>query len=273
MKSTAATSVLLLSLLIFITLTLVIGASFLKSGAFLSTLPRAETIDNVTENTYSLPLCPLNLSVYVNELLGNGKEAALVIDDEDADVSLWGLSDTRHMVSGSGRAAIAFNRGQLARYAMYASELAFVPFPEADEVYPEGAATNLKLYYDSSQYDVVKKEIKLCTTRETGQWLCEADTNGNLDIISGIKLGCNMDLDLGWVVKKRRIAVQNDATIMNTVPAKFKTCDLNDDSACNTIDLLIVIESYGRRGNNIEGDINNDSRVDALDYTLVIDQL
>ena len=273
MKPTATTSVLLLSMLIFIILVLVAGVSFLRSGNFLSTNPRAQNQENITSNTFSLPQCPLRINIHVKEATEDGEEILLQMSDVREDDVQWGFVDALHTSTGD-RKAISFNHDTYVQYSMYASELSFVPFPEVDEVYEEGSNTFVRFLYNQNNFDILRKEVIRCNSTESEQWLCKPDLQENLDTISGITLKCNMDLDLGWVVLRKSETVQNTSSFSKNRKAVFKTCDLNDDSACNTIDLLIVLESYGKRGSDTSvADLNNDSRVDALDYTIVFDQV
>jgi hypothetical protein len=55
--------------------------------------------------------------------------------------------------------------------------------------------------------------------------------------------------------------------------AKKGDWDLNHDNACNTFDLFIVLDTYGEQGPGLVGDLNNDNKVNALDYTLITSQI
>ena len=226
----------------------------------------------VTSNTYSAALCPLNTSIYVDEITQDGSEVPFDFSQhKDTDVKEWGFADEIHLLTDP-KSRIPFNQDSKALYKSTSGELSFINVAGPEDVYPEEKQTYLQLIYDKNAYEIMRKEVKECSRHGSDEWLCLGETTpgtqgDELDTHYGIKLKCNMDLSVGWVIKAKNKPTTDLAT---SKPVIGLECDINLDNVCNSIDLFDVIEAYGTTGQYSPADINRDFRVDARDYSVVM---
>lgn len=228
-------------------------------------------------NTSPQSLCSMNISAYVKEINENGDEVPLnFASHPELHQSLWGIFDSRR----SSSAPIPFNQDSLAQYQVFTTDRSFVPFPDDNEIYDKGELASATLAFERNAYDLVRKEVKKCSTNKSNDWLCStADAQKDTTLtetIPNLRMDCGVQLEFGWVVKPARPYSSSDQSFAGkqenakTPEAINKAADINGDQAFNTLDLLAVITSYAQRGNELEADVNKDSVVNALDYTIVV---
>ena len=196
--------------------------------------------------------CPINATYYIKEIDEKGQEIPLNLDNyPESDPRAWTITDGQNV-----DVPLYFNQLPLLRYALDV---------EATNTNRKGDVTFLKLTYPTDQFRIVKNEILTCASPQNPH-LCtapQAESADELDVIGGITLDCNMTLEAGWVVQKI-LSVKSQ-----TIIPLLADCDLNNDGACNTFDLFLVIDDYGKEARQLIGDLNHDGRVNALDYTLL----
>lgn len=241
-------------------------------GTSLST--RAQRITSSPQS-----LCSMNISAYVREINEEGNEVPLDFNQHpELHQSLWGIFDSRR----SSSAPIPFNQNSLAQYQVFTTDRSFVPFPDDNEIYDKGEFASATLAFERNKYNLIRKEIKTCSMNKSQEWLC-TEANDKKDTlltetVSNLRMDCGVKLEFGWVVKpinpsSNSSSTQNFATNNNnsdTAVAINKAADINGDEAFNTLDLLAIIANYAKRGDDIEADVNHDSVVNALDYTIVV---
>lgn len=256
--------VVLITALIIASCGIILGVLLLYSPRSLSLLSQAAE--------QKAPLCPINATLYVKELDAQGREIPLSVDNHAAiDVLSWHITDGQN----PNAQPLYFNQLPVLHYRLTSKVLTFSSLPRTSDIYQKGDVTFLKLGYQSDLFRVVKKEIFTCSSPKdpnlctSGMTYDSVDTATNdLDILNGISLDCNMTLEAGWVVQKI-LSTEARATSQAMAPPSLSDCDLNNDSACNTFDLFIVIDDYGKEGAKLTGDLNKDGKVNALDYTLL----
>ena len=216
-------------------------------------------------------LCSLNINAYVKEVTASGEETMLDFNKHpELFANLWGLYDKRR----SNNSPIAFNQGTRAQYQVFTTDRAFTAFPQDQEIYNEGEKAWMRLAYQDRKYDLIRTEIKKCQKENDAQWLCTGDNidqiNITPDVISSLNMDCGMVLEFGWVVKADSNNLVNEP---GGGQAVNKAADVNNDTAFNVLDLLIVTNNYGSRGELLSADVNGDGMVNALDYTLVVEAI
>ncbi len=224
-------------------------------------------------------LCSMNISAYVKEINDQGEEVPLdFMQHPELHQSLWGIFDSRR----SSSAPIPFNQNSLAQYQVFTTDRSFVPFPDDNEIYDKGEFASVTLAFERNTYDLVRKEIKKCSTNKSNDWLCTGTDNKNAatltETVPNLRMDCGVQLEFGWVVRPvptqaRSSTEQNftgQAGNTKTPEAINKAADINGDQTFNTLDLLAVITNYAQRGDDLEADVNHDSVINALDYTIVV---
>lgn len=244
---------------------IVLGTVYLKADKPLALLSEAKDVVP--------PYCPIDLRIYVHEIDKDGQEVPLSIESNaDIDVLSWSIVDGQNPVSQP----LYFNQLPRVEYTHTSDSLTFTSLPLAEDIYQKGDITFLSLNYQSDLFNIVKQEIATCTSPNNPALCSTLSTTDDslpttsLDTINGIKLDCNMRLEAGWVVQRRPSGI--DQSVQSAAPSTTE-CDLNDDGACNTFDLFIVLDSYGKEATDLPGDLNGDSRVNALDYTLMTSKI
>jgi len=240
----------------------VIISLLLQTNTPLTQFSRADTSSTVE--------CPMNTSLYVHEINSEGQEVPFSLDkNPSTDVLAWSISDGLN----PSDQPLYFNAIPLLEYNVTSKLLSFSLLPRVIDTYQKGDTTFLTLNYPKETYSIIKQEIETCSSPKH-QDLCTStedstELNDSIETIRNITLDCNMTLHAGWVVQKHphmNIQAQSAAPSIDQ-------CDLNGDGACNTFDLFIVLDNYGKEAPNLPGDLNNDNTVNALDYTLMTSRI
>jgi hypothetical protein len=254
------------SSILFLTFGIIIGVLTLQTDRPFALFSSAQE--------YKPVYCPINAEIYVYEKDEVGQEIPLSIEKyPDINILAWNVIDGVR----PNAQPLYFNELPRMEYLHTADALTFSSLPRSIDVYRKGESTSLKLNYQSDLFAIVKQEINTCSS-PTHPHLCNNATlqddvteTIDLDTVKNISMDCNMTLKAGWVVE-RRAGKQADPAA-RTDSALTTTCDLNHDNACNTFDLFIVLDTYGEQGPGLMGDLNNDNKVNALDYTLLTSQI
>lgn len=258
MKRSSTTALLLLFLAIITTFSLVVFVSYTAN----KNVVRTEAEEDIE--------CPVRILATIEEELEDGTTQPFTIDSEVTDPQLWGISDTINQPPYSQR-ILAFNNLPIATYQMEANKLTFAESPIPAQIYPIEQDITVTAYIDDSHYDIVRRDITNCTNTSGEDWLCGRPGLGeDLHRITNISFQCDIDLEIGWVIRKRdenKPAGTAYSSFGQSQPADFLIQDLNGDGTVSGIDLTIVIESYGLT--DPLADVNKDGKVNILDYDLI----
>ncbi len=256
----------LVSSALFLAFGIVLGTLFLQSDKPLALLSEAKVT--------TPPYCPINLTLYVHEINKNGEEVPLTIESNlDIDVLQWSITDGQNLISQP----LYFNQIPRMEYILRSDTLTFASSPLTQDIYQKGDETFLTLNYQNELFNIVKQEIATCSSPNKPELCSTLGSNEDaafpttaLDTINGITLDCNMQLEAGWVVQRRPSDINQSS--QSAAPSTTE-CDLNNDGTCNTFDLFIVLDNYGKNGLDLPGDVNGDNKVNALDYTLMTSRI
>jgi len=253
---------LLVSSALVLTFGIILGVLSLQTNRPLALMSEARD--------FKPALCPINATFYVNEINDSGQEIPLTIDQHpDIDVLSWSILDAQNPEAQP----IYFNNLPLIEYSLQSKVLSFASIPRVLDTYQKGDVTFIKLHHQSDLFTIVKHEVATCSSL-TNPNLCNTldaqdENNNDLSVISNITLDCNMTLNAGWVVQRR----SEDNPLLQSAAPSEENCDLNDDGVCNTFDLFIVLDDYGKSEKDLLGDLNHDGYVNALDYTLMTSRI
>jgi hypothetical protein len=255
---------LLVSSALVLTFGIILGVLALQTNRPLALMSEAKD--------FKPAFCPIDVTFYVNEINDDGQEVPLTIDKHpDIDVLSWSVIDGQNPEAQP----IYFNKLPLIEYALQSKALTFTSIPRALDTYQKGDVAFIKLTHQSDLFSIVKHELTACAS-PTNPDLCSNNeqvqeaSSSDLSTIDNITLDCNMTLKAGWVVQRR--SSQTNPLLQSTAPSE-ENCDLNGDGACNTFDLFIVLDDYGKNEKDLLGDMNRDGSVNALDYTLMTSRI
>ena len=211
-------------------------------------------------------VCGMSLNISAQEERIDGRVVPLSFAaHRELDPIKWGFSDTINRPPYTELPIIThFDDQQTARYSTFVGELSFVPFPKQSQIYPSEQNADVQLAFQDDVYDIVRREIRRCSLIGSSKWLC-AEPQTDTRIVR-IPVRCGMDLDFGWVVKKRSESVSRVHELSGSVPNISP--DINGDGVVNVLDLSIVIGAYG--SNDPQADLNKDGRVNGLDYSVLV---
>lgn len=233
------------------------------------------TANRTTVNTEAAeePSCPIQITATIDEELENGTTRPLTIDPAITNPELWGIADTINQPPYADR-VIAFNDFPRATYKMESNRLTFAESPTPEQIYQIEQDISVTAFIDDSQYDIIRRDVTNCTTLGKDDWLCGRPGLGeDLHRITNIRFQCGIDLEIGWVVRKRDESISSStySSFGQTQPAGFIVQDLNGDGTVSGIDLTIVIENYGLT--DPLADVNKDGKVNILDYDIITEAI
>ncbi len=254
---------LLVSSALVLTFGIILGVLSLQTNRPLALMSEAKD--------FKPALCPIDVTLYVNEINDNGQEVPLSIDAHpDINVLSWSVLDGQNPEAQP----IYFNKLPLIEYGLQSKALSLTATPRALDTYQKGDVAFIKLTHQSELFTIVKHEITTCSS-PTNPNLCDdqeiqGENINDLSILDNITLDCNMTLNAGWVVQRK--SSQTNSLVQSAAPSE-ENCDLNGDGACNTFDLFIILDDYGKNEKDLLGDMNHDGNVNALDYTLMTSKI
>ncbi|KXK11204.1 MAG: hypothetical protein UZ22_OP11002000408 [Microgenomates bacterium OLB23] len=214
--------------------------------------------------------CPVDITLYVHEQDTLGQQVPLSLESyPELDLMQWSIT-----TNNAQSAPLYFNELPLMQYSAKNTFLSLVTDPKQADMFAKKDVAALQLNYQSDLFRVVKQEVVTCASA-TQQNLCntqtedESNNQQQLTTLSAT-MDCGMKLVAGWVVEK---VATNTSPSSATTATTIVQCDLNSDGACNTFDLFVILDTYGSKGSGLNGDLNNDQAVNALDYTLMTSRI
>lgn len=184
---------------------------------------------------------------------------------------IWGFADTINLPPYT-ETVIPFNAPDTAEYTISSKKNSFAYKPEEYQIYPSDQTISVTAMIDDINFEVVERRIDECSAGESETWRCGSQEDiTDMHTISNIDLTCDMNLELGWVVKRRSEPGYTSSQFSETNPIQFSTTDLNGDGIASAIDLTIIIASYGKT--DPSADVNKDGKINVIDYQLVSDAI
>lgn len=231
----------------------------------------------------NLDVCSLDVTAYVHELLPDNTEEILNFErNPELTPSNWGFYDKQNTRAD----VLNFNRESTALYDTITSQRTLSSFADETNLYLLATFAKPTLIYEKELYEIVRHEIKDCTQKESGMWMCSPQNASqgdakqqpisSLDSIQNVFVDCGMRLHFGWIVRKiptidENSSLNNDSQyseenvnqLQNNKDGDNTVVDRNDGDNTDK-------RNGGNSANKLVGDLNFDDKVNTLDLLTII---